>query len=242
VADLTRAYIEEHPSIREALADELLNYTALARKIQAERGIRNEEAVTIACRRFERGLRADTPELHAVRTILQRSRLQVHSRVAIVRFHDDWEILDRLLQFGRATLPDRSHRRMFQLFQGTVALTLLCEEDYLGTVLPEIPARSRLSVERGLATLAFRSEPEVADIPGVLAQMADALFRRGINCLETVSVHTDSIFVFRDEDVIPAYQVLSDLCPPAAPDDRPPAKSRGVQSADPPTPRGTRPS
>ncbi len=230
MADVTRAYIEEHPSIREALADELLNYTALARKIQAERGVANEEAVTIACRRYERGLRTDTPEHRAVRTILERSRLQVHSRVAIVRFQDDWEILDRLLQLGRATLPDRNHRRMFQLFQGTVALTLLCEEDYLGTVLPEIPARLRLAVERGLATLAFRSHPEVADIPGVLATMADALFRRGINCLETVSVHTDSIFVFRDADVIPAYQVLSDLFPALAVDPEPANKSRGQQT------------
>ncbi|MCI4331149.1 MAG: ACT domain-containing protein [Thermoplasmata archaeon] len=218
VADVTRAYIEEHPSIREALSEELLNYTALARKIQAERGVRNEEAVTIACRRYERGLRTETPELRAIRSILHRSRLQVHSRVAIVRFQDDWEILDRLLQIGRATLPDRTHRQMFQLFQGTVALTLLCEEDYLGTVLPEIPARLRLAVERGLATLAFRSHPQVADTPGVLAHMADALFRRGINCLETVSVHTDSIFVFRDADVIPAYQVLSDLFPASAAD------------------------
>lgn len=226
-ADITRSYIEEHPSIREALSADLLNYTALARKIQAERSVANEEAVTIACRRYERGMRVETPELKAVRSILQRSRLQVHSRVAIVRFQDDWEVLDRLLALGRATLPDLSQRRVFQLFQGTVALTLLCEEDYLGTLLPEIPARLRLTVERGLATLAFRSHPEVGDTPGVLAYMADALFRRGINCLETVSVHTDSIFVFRDADVIPAYQVLSDLFPSGPPT---PAKSRGQQT------------
>jgi hypothetical protein len=77
-----------------------------------------------------------------------------------------------------------------------------------------IPAKLLLEVERGLAVLAFRSRPEVAETPGVLAYMAESLFRAGINCLETVSVNTDSLFVFRDKDSIRAYQVLSTLVPP----------------------------
>jgi hypothetical protein len=212
-ADVTREYIDEHPSIREGLKDEIINYTALARKIQAERAVRNEEAVTIACRRYERGLTEDTEALAAVRSIVRRSRLQVQSRVALIRLEDDWEVLDALLEIGRQRLVELPHRRVFQIFQGTRAITVLCEEDFLPALLPAIPERLLLRLERGLATLAFRSLPEVATTPGVLAYMADALFRRGINCLETVSVHTDSIFVFADADVIRAYQTLSDLLP-----------------------------
>ncbi|HYK93142.1 MAG TPA: ACT domain-containing protein, partial [Thermoplasmata archaeon] len=83
-------------------------------------------------------------------------------------------------------------------------------------------------VERSLAVIAFRSEPAVAETPGVLSRMVDALYRRGINCLETVSVHTDSLFVFRDRDVIRAYQALSELLGPEARDaSAPPKTSRG---------------
>jgi hypothetical protein len=213
-ADVTRTYIDEHLSVREALRDEIVNYTALARRILSEKELTNEEAVTVACRRIERTLVAQTPELARVRELIGRSRLQVHSRVALLRLRDDWEVLDRLLEVGRRTLSDPTGRKVFELFQGTEALTVLCEESYLGTILPEIPERLLISVERNLASLAFRSYPEVAEIPGVLAVIADALYRRGINCLETVSVHTDSILVFRDVDVIPAYQVLSDLLAP----------------------------
>ena len=223
VADATRDYIDEHPSIREALKAELVNYTALARKIQAEKEIRNEEAVTIACRRYERGLGTESPELSKVRAIVQRSRLQVHSRVALIRLRDDGEVLDALLAIGRKTLAELPHRRVFQIFEGTQAITVLCEEDFLPALLPAIPQELLIRLERGLATLAFRSLPEVAETPGVLAYMAEALFRRGINCLETVSVHTDSIFVFRDVDVIRAYQVLSDLVPPDSATDHPTA-------------------
>jgi hypothetical protein len=211
IADATREYIDEHPSIREALREDLVNYTALARKIQAERELPNEEAVTIACRRYQRGLATESPESALVRSVIGRSRLQVQSRVALVRFGEDWELLDRLLEVGRSVVSDPSQRRVFELLQGTDANTILCEESFLPRLLEEIPPRLRLAVERGLAIIAFRSHREVEETPGVLSYMVEALARRGINCLETVSVDTDSIFVFRDRDVIPAYQILSSL-------------------------------
>ena len=200
-ADLTRDYIDEHPSIREALREDLLNYTALARLIQAEREVRNEEAVTIACRRYQRELARDSVELQAILTVLSESRIEVHTDVALVRVRDDSEALDRLLALTRRTLPTLSGRQVFEVFQGTRATTVLCDEGLLSTLLPEVPARLRVAVERGLAVISFRSRPDVAEIPGVVAYLAEALYLRGVNCLETVSVHTDSIFVFPHQDL-----------------------------------------
>lgn len=228
-ADVTRGYIEEHPSIRAALLDDLLNYTLLARKIQAERNLRNEEAVTIACRRYRASVAMPAEQLARVRSIVQRSRLEVHSRVAIVRIRDSWEILDQLLALGREIVPEVPQRRLFEILQGTQAITVLCDETLLPRILPQIPARLVLNSEGSLATLALRSPPEVTETPGVLAYLAEELFRRGINCLETVSVHSESLFVFRDQDVIAAYQVLSALCAPEPPGAAPALPSRGEQ-------------
>ncbi len=213
-ADITRQYIDEHPSIREALLDDLVNYTALARKIQAERGLRNEEAVTVACRRYQRNLVTPDPARGAVHAVLTHSRLQVHSRVALLRIRDDSEILDHLYQIARVRLPPPPTRRMFQIFQGTRAITVLCDEDYLGGMRAEVPDRLVLGMERNLATLVLKSRSDVAETPGVIAHLVDALYRRGVNTLETVSVHDDSIFVFRDQDALLAFQVLSNLVQP----------------------------
>lgn len=220
-ADATRQYIEEHPSVREALRDDLVNYTALARRVEAETGVTSEEAVTVAVRRYQRGLATDDPSHVRIRTLLQESRLEVHARVAIVRLHDDWEVVDALLLVGRRLLDEAGGRRLFEIIIGTRAITVLCEESLLAEIRPTIPSKLLMGTERGLAVLAFRSRPEVAEIPGVLSYMVEALFRSGINCLETVSVHTDSLFVFRDKDAIRAYQVLSALVP--APASTPPA-------------------
>ena len=213
VAEQTREYIDDHPSIREVMREEMVNYTALARKIQLERGVRNEEAVTIACRRYERGLRTDSLSTARARRLIRQSHLQVQSRVALLRLRDDWKLLDSLMALGRKWLPEHPRLRVFQVYQGTQALTVLCEEDFLPVLLPAVPQRLILHLERGLATLAFRSKGEVAETPGVLAFMAEALYRAGINCLETVSVHSDSIFIFRDSDLIRAYQTLGELVP-----------------------------
>lgn len=215
-ADATRQYIDEHPSVRETLRDDLVNYTALARRVEAETGVTSEEAVTVAVRRYQRGLAIEDPSLEKVRKIVRESRLEVHARVAIVRMRDDWEAIDELLALGRKLLTEAPGRRLFEILIGTRAITVLCEESLLAEVKATIPNKLLLGVERGLAVLAFRSRPEVAEIPGVLAYIAEALFRAGINCLETVSVHTDSLFVFRDKDSIRAFQVLSTLAPPSS--------------------------
>jgi hypothetical protein len=217
VADVTRAFIDEHPSIRDALRDDLVNFSALARQVQGEGKARNEEAITIACRRYQRDLARPTPEMAAVRAVLAGSRLEVHSNVALLRLRDDAEAIGALLALVRRTLPASSRRRLFEVLQGTRATTILCEESLLPSLLEHVPARLRLAVERGLAVIAFRSQPDVAETPGILSFMAEVLYRRGINSLETVSVHTDSIFVFHDRDVIRAYQTLSDLVPAGPP-------------------------
>jgi hypothetical protein len=214
LAEVAREYIEQHPSIREAVRDDLVNYAALARKIQEEHGHSSLEALTVACARYQRAGGGSPEGLPAVREIVRRSQLEVHSHVALLRLDDDWTVLDAVLARGRKAVEEATGSRLFEVFQGTRAVTVLCEENILPALLEEVPEAKRLGVETGLSMLAFRGRPEVSETPGVLALMADELFRRGINALETVSVHADSILVFRDRDVIPAFTTLSRLLAP----------------------------
>ena len=47
-AQLSRDYIDTHPSIKDAIKLGLINYSALTRKIMQDLGISNEEAVLVA--------------------------------------------------------------------------------------------------------------------------------------------------------------------------------------------------
>ena len=52
-AALTRAYIETHPSVRDALRMGIVNYSALSRLIVEATDISSEEAIIAALRRHE---------------------------------------------------------------------------------------------------------------------------------------------------------------------------------------------
>src|SRR5213596_1136459 len=65
IAREVRDYIAGHPSVSDALKMGIVNYSALARKISKELGIRQKEAVLAACRRYPveklRGYRGRRP-------------------------------------------------------------------------------------------------------------------------------------------------------------------------------------
>src|SRR5579863_3236552 len=132
-AEVARRYIEDHPSVRDCLGYDIVNFTSLARKIREETGLANQEAVEVACRRYQRQMKSERPLETRVLEVVRGSRLEVRTRVAIVTARHDWSSLDQLLEAGRSLLQDRRH--LLQVLQGPSALTILCEEDLVDAVL-----------------------------------------------------------------------------------------------------------
>jgi hypothetical protein len=213
-AEVTRRYIDDHPAIRDCLGYDIVNFTALARKIRADTGLPNQEAIEVALRRYPRLMRPERPLEMRVLDVVKGSRLEVRTRVAIITARADWDLLGRVLETGRTLLAD--HRHLLQLLQGPGALTILCEEDLVDAVLAVLGKRPVIAVHRQLSALTVRSPESIVETPGVLAFLAGALFRAGINSLELMSVYTDSTFVVREADVVHAFQVLSRLVHPPA--------------------------
>lgn len=211
-AEVTRRYIEDHPAIRDCLGYNIVNFTSLARKIRGDTGLANQEAVEVACRRYQRQMRNDQPLEQRVIEVVRASRLEVRTRVAIITARNDWDMLGHVLETGRTLLSDRRH--LLQLLQGPGALTILCEEDLVDPVVAAVGKRGILGVHAQLSALTVRSPERIVDTPGVLAFLAGALFRAGINSLELMSVYTDSTFVVREADVLKAFRVLSGLVHP----------------------------
>ena len=211
-AEVTRRFVEEHPSIQDCLSYGILNVTSLARKIKAETGLANQDAIETAIRRYQRQMRAGEPREAQVLSVIKQSRLEVRTRVAIVTLVSDWGVLSTLLEAARQMLADRRH--LLQILQGPHALTILCEEDLLDVVLGSLGKRPALSIHRELSAITVRSPEEIVETPGVLSFLAGVIYRAGINSLELMSVHTDSTFVVRQEDVLHAFRVLSEVIHP----------------------------
>ncbi|MCI4322721.1 MAG: ACT domain-containing protein [Thermoplasmata archaeon] len=211
-AEVARRYIEDHPAIRDCLGYDIVNFTSLARKIRAETGLANQEAVEVACRRYRREMRVARSLEDRILEVIRASRIEVRTRVAIITAPNDWGLLGQILDVGRPLLTDRRH--LLQLVQGPGALTVLCEEDIADAILGSVGRRSALGVHRQLSAVTVRSPESIVETPGVLAYLAGTLYRAGVNSLELMSVYTDSTFVVREADVLHAFRVLSGLVHP----------------------------
>ncbi|MGA9839703.1 MAG: hypothetical protein WBS16_04620 [Thermoplasmata archaeon] len=209
VADEARRYIESRPSIRDCLRYDIVNFTALARRIRSETGLASQEAVEIACRRYRRQMQEGTSQEEQLREVLRASHMEIRTHVAAVTARGDLEFLERLVLGTERILSKRD--RLVQLFQGSGAVTVLCDEEILGAMLGVIPRATVLDVERRLSVVTIRSSEDVLATPRVLGFLAEAIGRAGINCVEMTSVYTDTLFVFRAPDAVRAFEILSDL-------------------------------
>src|SRR5213593_3033506 len=205
IARQVRDYIGGHPSISDALKMDIVNYSALARKIGRELGIRREEAVLAACRRYPveklRGYSED-----AVRRMIQKSRIQTRSKVATITVVEGVDVLQRLGDVVEELLDENRVCRLIQVSQGTV---IILDDDSVSRVTKKLRSEQIIGVTRGLVEIDVISPETIEKTPGLLAFLSGALASRGINIVEEMSCYTDTIFILDRKDMTRAVEVLA---------------------------------
>src|SRR5579875_31501 len=209
-AEVARAYIDRHPSVADCLAYGIVNVTLLARRISEECRDPRTDALEMAIRRYP--VLSDPSKTVEGRLleVVAASRVEVRTRVALVSIPPSSELLRTIL--SREAMEARSQRRLFQILQGPSQVTILCESEYVPLLREH--ARSRREVATiwdGLTALTVESPREVYETPGVVAYLAGTLSRQQINCVELMSLNTESTFVVQQADGPRAFQALSEL-------------------------------
>ncbi len=207
VAKTVRDYIDRHPVVRDALAMDLINLSALSRRIMDETGLTQEEAVLVACRRHQS--RKQTGDYEAgIRRVLTRSQLEVRNRVAVLTLRSSWKLFARLEKMINK-LHGRNHPT--HLLHGSEAITVITDESILGEIEALLEDDDVIRRRTGLVQLNLRSPDVVEDVPGILAFVASSLARQGINFIDVISCHKDNMFLVEEKDLIAAFQVLNPL-------------------------------
>jgi hypothetical protein len=205
VARQVREYIGAHPSVSDGLKMGIVNYSALARRISKELGIRRLEAVLAACRRYPvdklRGYSED-----AVRRMLSKSRIQTRSKIATITVVEGVDVLQRLGDVVEELLDENRVCRLIQVSQGTV---IIVDDDSVSRVTKKLRSEHIIGVTRGLVEIDVTSPETIEKTPGLLAFLAGALASRGINIVEEMSAYTDTIFLLERKDMTRAMEVLA---------------------------------
>ncbi|MCX6652574.1 MAG: ACT domain-containing protein [Methanomassiliicoccales archaeon] len=207
VAERTRAYIDAHPSIKDCISKDLINYSSLARQIMKDRGIKNEEAVMIACRRYAVKLAKRDHERDILR-ILAGSRLEVKTKICIVTAKNDWTVLQRLGTVFQKLINEKA---IMQVIQGAQAITIIADEKLKSEVVNAVGRENVLKVRQDLVEITVKSPERIVETSGVFAFLASNLAENNVNVVETVSCYTDTIFIVNEADMICGYSLLTKI-------------------------------
>lgn len=209
-AQRVRDYIDLHPSIKDGLRMGIVNLSALARRIMAEEGLESEDAVLIACRRYEVDPRGKLNE-EAVRRILGRSKLDIRTKAAVLTVRPSWGVFEAVEEAGKAL---RGTNPPLHLVRGSEGLTLITDDVVADDVLERLDGRDVLKVQRGLVEVSVTSPEVVEEVPGIMAYLTTSLSSKGINFVEVLSCYKDTIFVVDKDDMMQTVDILNRVVSP----------------------------
>jgi len=204
-AELSRKYIDRHPSIKDCISKELINYSSLSRLIMKETGVKNEEAVLAASRRYAMKL-AKTDSERAITDLFEDSRLELKTKICIVVAKNEWIVLRNLEDVVKKILAEKS---TMQVLQSTSAITVISEDKHLPIIVKAIGQDHIIKVRENLGEITVKSPARIEETPGAFAYVMSMLSDQGINLIEAVSCYTDTIFIVSREEMMRAFDILS---------------------------------
>ncbi|MFB6245963.1 MAG: ACT domain-containing protein [Candidatus Nanohaloarchaea archaeon] len=180
VREQVEEYVEERPYVQEALAEQIVNYSALARKAQEEID-GSFEAVKMALRRVSEDLqnRRKTRKTN-VGEVLEGTSIELQSNVEVLKTD---ELEEETEVFSRT------------------------EHGY--TLIQENGSEASGDVIDNQVMISLKSPQDLEDTPGVLAYVLQVLAGREINVTELMSCREDTHIVIDEEDATKTFELLN---------------------------------
>jgi len=186
VAQLVRETIQMRPSLLDALNMKIVNYSALARILQAEIGEGSIEAVKAAVIRVSDEIASDRKlREEAVQSILKESKVRLQDKIAVV-------ISPLKLDISHIVTAHLTDQYVYVVDQTTMKEEL----------------KDPVKVQSNLVALILLSPPRVETTPGFVAFITQLLASRNINIVEFISCSTNTIIILDGQDALKAFSLL----------------------------------
>ena len=198
ITKLAEEYISNHPSVKDCLKNDLINFSSLSRQIAEELDLnlkKNFDAILIACRRYQRKLKKEEILESKILKILKNSKIEIKNKVIAV-------VLEKDVFFG--TLQNlekeiKKRKEIFRIIEGASAITVITAEEFLEPIRKYF--KNKIIVENtSLAEITIKSPREIEEVPGTYAYLCSLFGENNINIVETLSCWTDTIFLVDEKD------------------------------------------
>ncbi len=198
ITKTTINFIQNNPPIKQTLQQGLLNYSSTARLIISQTDLKkkNFDAIIVALRRYHDSLKKNQDHTSNIKKILRQSTLSIETKmvVYVISKGHYWELLEEVQRKAKR------RNKTLQVIEGVSEATIIASEvftDYLDIQLKYKIKKKNLD----LALITIRSPETLEEVPGVVAYVFSLLAEHNINIVEMMSCWTDTILVFKKEDL-----------------------------------------
>jgi len=185
IAKQVKTYIERKPYILEAIEQNIVNYSALAREIGKDLNIKNYETIKAAIIRSSELYRKTKKKTQqkAIK-ILREANVSVKNKIAALHYSTFVNI--KALAYSKTPSG-----YMFFLDEHIAKKSTFKKIDY------------------DLAILQIKTSIEIEKTPGAIAFILSALASEGINISHVMGCREDTFIVVKEHDAALAFQILA---------------------------------
>lgn len=198
------SYVSKRPSLRDCLAQGLVNYSAVAREICTELRLQKFDAVVAALRRLSSRMRKDGDKNdRAVLKVLRKAKVHIQGNMVVLVFSPPREV-DSVMALQKKI---RKARGDFTILDGEDALVVITNEVHRKETIDEIGTKV-LKSSLDVAQIILLCDERIETTPGVTAFVYGRLAEHGVNILEERSCWTDLMFVVHQKDLGRTLELL----------------------------------
>jgi len=209
-ADLAKTIVENELSLLEFLKEDLINYSALSRKLLPEIREDNpkatEESVSIAIRRYVAEQKRE-PISKIVKAIISHSQLSTKNDVVHMTFSREQPVLQKILEVSKKI--NWALGETFFFNQGAGEVTIILDEK--NKKLFNDCKRYLIESTANLCIISIKEDSDLdksIEVPGVYSYFIGQLSRRSINIIEIVSTYSQVSLILKSQDLLRAYSTL----------------------------------
>jgi hypothetical protein len=181
-----KIFLKRKPYVLEALEQEIINYSALARKITKDLSDVNFEAVKTTVIRMAKDLRNKKKqrELKIIK-LLKKADFSINNKIATIHHISPLNI--ESIAFSKTP------------------------SGYMYFVKENIAEKSTFKkIDYGYAIIHIKSPKEIEDTPGVAAFLLSTLASENINVVHLMDCREDTFLVIKEYDAPLSFRVLSE--------------------------------
>ncbi len=203
--------LDNSPCIRRDMSKGLINTTALAKYFITEKKIEGTlDGISSAIRRYEfdryDNVFTTANEIVGLGEISTRSKL---ANVAVIKDTEIQQLLPKLFSLIHYNRGD-----VLRIIQADEAIKILVNEKNLEKIKKLFPKDKIIKIDRNLAEINMHLHPKAVNTPGIIAVISSELAMNGVNVMESMSCVPEMLWFVKEKDVLKAYNILYQLCPP----------------------------